>query len=82
VIEMKLAKQIVAAITAGAILFIAVAAVLPGQAVANMNHLRGCLGGAALAARELCVFGPHWCVGGLVGGCIVGVIVVALGDED
>jgi len=80
VMEMTRTKRLVTALTTAAILSWAAAA-LPSDAEAGWKHLAACASMAANSGKWLCRFGPHWCAGGLLGGCIVGVVMIEL-DHD
>lgn len=78
---MTATRQAVSVFLIGALLISATAFLLPNDAAAGVNHLLACGAGASVAARWLCPFGPAWCGAGLLGGCVVGIIVMKIADD-
>jgi hypothetical protein len=78
---MSAARQVISMLLIAAMLLGATAILLPSDACAGVKHLLACGTGAGVAAKWLCPFGPAWCTAGLLGGCIVGIIVMELADD-
>jgi len=75
---MKPVRRVVCAVLIAALVFSVGTTCFPADADAGLRHVAGCAVGAGMFGNFSCRFGPWACIGGLLGGCVIGAVLVEI----